>query len=101
MPDNEPPRPVLSQAEATRRMTLLTDLQDALAARGIRAVLAKRRRLVLRSSQPVTPSGPLDPQLHIFHPGRAPTSPPPTATPTGSPAAANTQPAIPAQGQPV
>jgi hypothetical protein len=71
VPDNDPSRPILSEAEVTLRMGLLTDLQDALAVWGVQAVLARRRRLVLRANQPVTPSGPTDPQLHMFAPGGA------------------------------
>ena len=59
--------PVLSRAEATRRLLLLADLQAALAARDIRSVLARNHRLVLRSERvPCERSGLTDPRLHIF-----------------------------------
>ena len=59
--------PILSGTEANRRMLLLADLQAALAAHDIASVLARNHRLVLRSERgPCEPSGPTDPQLHIF-----------------------------------
>jgi hypothetical protein len=59
--------PILAREEATRRTALLTDLQSALAAQGIRSVLARHHRLVLGGSQTkCEPSGSTDPQLHIF-----------------------------------
>jgi hypothetical protein len=46
---------------------LLAELHDVLAAQGVRAILARNHRLVLRSDQaPYEPSGPTDPALHIF-----------------------------------
>lgn len=60
--------PILDKAEVTRRMILLTRLQGALAAHEIQSVLARCQRLVLRSDQPIAPSGLTDPQLHIFGP---------------------------------
>jgi hypothetical protein len=73
MPANEqnpPPTrtPVLAKDEASRRVALLAELQGALAAQGIRSVLARRHRLVLsgRNSTTCEPSGPTDPELHIF-----------------------------------
>jgi hypothetical protein len=46
---------------------LLAELRDVLAAQGIRAILARNHRLVLRSDKaPYEPSGPTDPALHIF-----------------------------------
>jgi hypothetical protein len=60
-------QPVLTGAEVTRRVTLLAELQDALAALGIQSVLVRNRRLVLRStSNGPARSGPTDPQLHVF-----------------------------------
>lgn len=59
--------PILAREEATRRAALLADLQGALAALGIRSVLARRHRLVLSGGQTkCEPSGPTDPELHIF-----------------------------------
>lgn len=64
-----PRTPILAQAEVTRRMLLLADLQAALAAQEIRAVLARNHRLVLQYNRsPFEPSGLTDPQLHIFTP---------------------------------
>jgi hypothetical protein len=59
---------VLSRDEAARRLLLLADLQIALTKLGVRCVLARYHRLVLRwySSGPFGPSGLTDPQLHIF-----------------------------------
>lgn len=64
------PQLVLSHDEAARRLLLLTDLQISLTERGVRCVLARYHRLVLRwsSSGPFGPSGLTDPQLHIFTP---------------------------------
>jgi hypothetical protein len=48
-------------------MTLLTELQAALDELGVRCVLARRHRLVLRyTAHPVPPSGLTDPSLHIL-----------------------------------
>jgi hypothetical protein len=69
-----PRPPVLATKEASRRAALLGDLQTALAAQGVSSVLARRHRLVLHGGRttPVParfePSGPTDPQLHIFTP---------------------------------
>lgn len=64
-----PRPPVLPDAQVTRRVALLTELQNALAAQGLDSVLVRTRRLVLRSDGGrVEPSGPTDPQLHIFAP---------------------------------
>ena len=61
--------PILAKAEVTRRMLLLAELQDALAALGVRSVLARNHRLVLQYNRvPSGPSGMTDPQLHIFAP---------------------------------
>jgi len=61
--------PILSQAEAARRMLLLTDLKAALAHLGVSSVLARNQRLVLRYNQvPQEPSGLTDPRLHILTP---------------------------------
>ena len=64
------PRPVLTQSEASRRLLKLAGLQTALTNLGVRSVLARHRRLVLRwhSAGPFGPSGPTDPELHIFTP---------------------------------
>lgn len=60
-------RTILREAEVIRRLTLLTELQAALAALGIQSLLVRNRRLVLRSAgNSLEPSGPTDPQLHIF-----------------------------------
>lgn len=69
MPDialSTPARPVLPESEATLRVTLLAELQSALAAPGIQSVLVRNRRLVLRASGPWEPSGPTEPHLHVF-----------------------------------
>jgi hypothetical protein len=65
------PRPrILTQDEATLRLRLLAELQTTLAGQGIRCVLARTHRLVLRwrTSGPFGPCGLTDPQLHIFTP---------------------------------
>jgi len=60
---------ILATAEVTRRMLLLAELQDALTALGVRSVLARNHRLVLRYNRvPSGPSGMTDPQLHVFTP---------------------------------
>jgi hypothetical protein len=59
--------PILSDLEADRRLLLLTELQAALSLLGVRSVLARNQRLVLRyRTAPHEPSGLTDPQLHIF-----------------------------------
>ena len=51
-------------------MELLAALQTELEAAGVRCVLARTHRLVLRYNlAPLAPSGLTDPQLHIFTPG--------------------------------
>jgi len=61
--------PLLNKEEASRRAALLSELQSALAAQGVRSVLARHHRLVLSGgSTKCAPSGPTDPQLHIFTP---------------------------------
>jgi len=61
---------ILAKDEADRRAALLSGLQHALAARGVRSVLARNHRLVLEGrSVKAAPSGPTDPQLHVFAPG--------------------------------
>jgi hypothetical protein len=66
---DKPCPPVLAAKEAGRRAGLLCDLQAALAAQGVSAVLARHHRLVLRGGRsPCEPSGPTDPQLHVFTP---------------------------------
>ena len=67
-----PRPPILAREEASRRAALLCDLQSALAARGVTSVLARHHRLVLEGgSTGCAPSGPTDPQLHIFTPDGA------------------------------
>ena|ERR1700722_18652937 len=62
--------PVLDQAEAGHRMLLLAELRSALANLGVRSVLARNHRLVLRYNEaPLNPSGLTNPRLHIFCPG--------------------------------
>jgi hypothetical protein len=70
----QPRPPVLATRDASRRATLLADLQSALAALGVRSVLARHHRLVLRGGRTTPigtrpePSGPTDPELHILGP---------------------------------
>lgn len=62
-----PGKTILPEAEVIRRVALLTELQGALAALGIQSLLVRNRRLVLRSAgNGLEPSGPTDPQLHVF-----------------------------------
>ncbi len=62
--------PILAPAEITRRLLMLVELQGALAAQGIHSVLARTHRLVLQYNYSgCEPSGPTDPELHIFIPG--------------------------------
>ena len=63
-------RPILADDQVARRMRLLRDLQAALARMGVHSVLARNHRLVLRwySAGPFGPSGPTDPELHVFTP---------------------------------
>jgi hypothetical protein len=71
-PDPSSPQPpILSEAQVSRRMILLAELQAALETLGIGCVLARRHRLVLRYNDPppLAPSGPVSPTLHIFTPG--------------------------------
>jgi hypothetical protein len=76
-PGNQPaqtsrPAPVLGEQEAERRRLLLAELQAALASLGVRSVLARNHRLVLRYNQTCyDPSGLTDPALHICTPGQA------------------------------
>jgi hypothetical protein len=60
--------PILDDAEVASRKLLLAELQAALAAVGVQCILAGRQRLVLRYSEepPYSPSGPVDPALHVF-----------------------------------
>jgi hypothetical protein len=60
--------PVLAEAEVARRQLQLADLRAALASASIDSALAGRHRLVLRyqAEGPCEPSGPTDPQLHVF-----------------------------------
>jgi len=61
--------PLLQPSAAAARMTLLAELQAALDGLGIRCVLARCHRLVLRyTADPVPPSGLTDPSLHILGP---------------------------------
>jgi len=63
------PAPILPEAEVTRRMLLLAQLQTSLAGLGVRSVLARHHRLVLQYNRvPSGPSGMTDPELHIFLP---------------------------------
>lgn len=68
MPDPVIERPqVLAKDEASRRVLLLAELQAAFTALGVRCVLARKHRLVLRYNQgPCGPSGPVNPELHVF-----------------------------------
>jgi hypothetical protein len=60
-------RTILREEEIVRRVTLLTELQAALAALGIQSLLVRNRRIVLRSAgNGLEPSGPTNPQLHVF-----------------------------------
>ena len=62
-----PACPVLTDAEATSRTRLLADLRAELASLGIRSILARNHRLVLRyNTVPGEPSGLTDPELHIL-----------------------------------
>src|ERR1700722_7850255 len=59
--------PLLADAEVGRRLVLLSQLQAALDPLGIRCLLARNHRLVLRyNDAPCQPSGMTDPRLHIF-----------------------------------
>lgn len=59
--------PILPDAEVARRVALLAELQAALDALGVQAVLVRNRRIVLRAAgSGREPCGPTDPQLHIF-----------------------------------
>lgn len=61
---------ILGQTDVASRKAVLTALKSALTAHGVPCVLAGRHRLVLRYSEgSQEPSGPTDPQLHIFTPG--------------------------------
>lgn len=62
---------ILEDSEVARRMLLLAGLQARLARLGVRSVLARRHRLVLRFNDPppLAPSGPTEPTLHVFAPG--------------------------------
>lgn len=58
---------ILESDEVDRRMLLLAGLQDALHGLGVTCYLARHQRLVLRYAEgPLEPSGPTNPQLHIF-----------------------------------
>jgi hypothetical protein len=65
-----PVPPVLDEPEAAGRLLILAGLQAALAESGIRCVLARNHRLVLRynDSGSLEPSGLTDPALHILGP---------------------------------
>jgi hypothetical protein len=64
-----PGNPILDDAEVARRVLLLIKLQTNLEALGVRCVLARNHRLVLRyNDSPLAPSGLTDPMLHIFAP---------------------------------
>jgi hypothetical protein len=65
--EDGPRSPVLDEAEAGHRRSLLAELHEMLAAQGIRSILARNHRLVLRYDKtPYEPSGLTDPALHIF-----------------------------------
>jgi hypothetical protein len=64
-------RPVLDDAEAHRRLLLLTALKVSLADLGIASTLARKHRLVLRYTDGIAgPNGLTDPELHVFAPAR-------------------------------
>lgn len=64
---NHPARPILDESEVIQRVMLLAELQVALVARGMQSLLVRNRRIVLRSAGTgLEPSGPTNPQLHIF-----------------------------------
>jgi hypothetical protein len=62
--------PILDNDEVANRTLLLTELRAALAEFGVRCVLARRHRLVLRYGEkaPLEPSGLTDPTLHVVTP---------------------------------
>jgi hypothetical protein len=60
---------MLTDAEALRRKAVLRRLQVELAAIGIESVLAGRHRLSLKDSGPWSPSGRVDPELHVLGAG--------------------------------
>ncbi|HVB46066.1 MAG TPA: hypothetical protein VNF47_25620 [Streptosporangiaceae bacterium] len=64
------PGQILAEAEVSRRVLLLAELHAAFTALGVRCVLSRKHRLVLRYEAGLCgPSGPLDPHLHIFTDG--------------------------------
>lgn len=64
-----PREPILAKEEASRRAALLSDLHGALAAQGVNSTVVRRHRLVLEGAgTKCAPSGPADPQLHVFTP---------------------------------
>lgn len=68
MPEQRMERPqVLAETEVSQRGLLLAELRAAFAALGVRCVLARKHRLVLRYDVGAwEPSGPVNPELHIF-----------------------------------
>jgi len=77
MPTNapaiQPAETILTHAEAASRLALLAELQTRLAELGARCVLARTRRLVLRSGKTTAePSGPTDPRLYVITPAGTP-----------------------------
>jgi hypothetical protein len=61
---------ILAKDEARRRAALLSDLRNALAAQGVNSTVVGRYRLVLEGAGTrAAPSGPGDPQLHVFATG--------------------------------
>jgi hypothetical protein len=65
-----PREPILAREEASRRAALLADLHSPLAARGVNSTVVGRHRLVLEGTgTKAAPSGPTNPQLHVFTPG--------------------------------
>src|SRR6185437_16165759 len=61
-------KPILTDNEVARRALLLRGLQTALTDIGMPCVLVRNHKLVLRwhSAGPFGPSGPTDPELHVF-----------------------------------
>ena len=63
---------ILSEVEVASRMRRLAQLQTALEKAGVRCVLARKHRLVLRYNRgPGEPSGLTDPQLRLYCADRA------------------------------
>jgi len=60
---------VLADAEADRRKAVLRRLKAELAALGVESVLVGRHLLRLSGTAPWSPSGPVDPELHVLAAG--------------------------------